>query len=258
MQKWNQRGIRNTKRYIANREGVAGAREAGAAALGVALGDALETLNELGIRYRIDEELAKLTPKIKAYQEAHPTEGVLIAVQIQTWDPNWRPTDARPTRSFVSLVPQFGGKSKDEAIDRWESEPKFLQGTSQGSWMGTDFVWIPPGQYVPLSKTNFINGRYVSSSDPTRVLIFQFEENGTFHLSAMDPRNDSSLRVEVTSGWQLNLKESSIKMMARFYYYGNPEVIESEFWVLDSEWIQEHWRTNSGAEGDMFWQKIQP
>lgn len=240
-----------------NREGTAGVQNAAAEAVGEALGDALETIRERGIRYRTDEEIAKLTPKIKAYQEAHPTEGVLIAVQIQTWDPNWRPTEARPTRSFVSVVPQFGGKSKDEAIDRWQSEPKFLEGPSEGSWMGTDFVWIPPGHYVPLSKNGSINGRYVSSSDPTRVLIFQFEDTGTIHLNALDPRNGSSLRVEVISGWQIDLKESSIKMKARFNYYGNPQVIESEFRRLDSEWIHEHWRTNSGTEGDALWQKIQ-
>jgi len=110
------------------------------------------------------------------------------------------------------------------------------------------------------SKTTFINGRcvrYVSSTDPSRKLIFLYEDNGAFHCDAIDLKEGVRLRVEVVRDWQLDLDEPSLKMSAKFYSPGGQVLIESEFRVLDSEWVHERWRTSQGATGDNFWQKTE-
>lgn len=232
-------------------------------AFGEGVGKGLENLNEWGIRRRTSEEVEKLKPQIKAYQEANPQEGVLIAVQVETWDPVWRPAETRPTRSFVSVIPKFGGKTREDAMQLWSATPMFLRGPSEGSTMHTDFLWIPPGKYVPLTKSNFINGRYLSDTDQ-RMLIFQFVEGPSaqpgalapFSFSAVNARTEIPLRVQIVKPWVANLSDTSIRMTARVYDPTTSTTIESEFKVIDTELIQENWTTESGTGGINLWRKV--
>ena len=140
-------------------------------------------------------------------------------------------------------------------MNRWSAEPKWLQGANAGSTIGTEFIWVAPGQYVSLSKTNFINGRYASNSDDSRLLFFQFGDDGSFRCDAMNPQTGRWYKVEIVKPWTFNLGDSSIRMVARFSDPATQMTVESEFSVLDSQWVQEHWST-MGANGDSFWHKV--
>ena len=256
LQKWNKGAIARTQRGFEMQQRRAEAKAAGWTMAGAALGDALEYLNDEGIRRRVAEEKVKLKPAIAAYQEQHPQDGVLLAIRIDTWDPVWRPPDARTTRSFVGLTPQYGGKTKDEAIARWMNEPKYIQGSGEGTKMDVDFLWIEPGATVPLSKIRYINGRYGSDSDANRILVFQFEDNGSFRCEAYDPKTGVSFGIEVVKGWAIGPDGLHPTMCATFRDPRTQVVVTSEFMVFDADSVQEHWVSSMGTSGDNLWRRL--
>ena len=99
-----------------------------------------------------------------------------------------------------------------------------------------------PATTVSLSKSPLINGRYRSRSDNSRMLIFQFEDDGSFDCDAVNPQTGAHIGMKVVRPWRLDIRDHSLTMSVIFHDPKTQVDIESEFAVIDSEWIGETWK----------------
>jgi hypothetical protein len=115
--------------------------QAAAAAIGQALGAGLQAIGDIFIERRIRRELETThAPAIASI--LNRGEGVLIIVRLQEWA---RPDfNGNRARGLLSVLVE-GGPTQQEALNRWRTTPKYLQGPPNG-WrvMPERYSWIPP------------------------------------------------------------------------------------------------------------------
>jgi hypothetical protein len=88
------------------------------------------------------------------------------------------------------------------------------------------------------------------------MLVLRFEDDGSFHFDAVDPRSGTHIGVRVVRPWKLDIKDGSLAMSAVFHDPATQLDVESELAVIDSESIHETWKTTTGLTGDNLWQKV--
>jgi hypothetical protein len=125
--------MRNPLRRAA---GVQGA----AAAIGVALGSAIQWLGDVGIERRVRQELE--TTHARAIETILGRgDGVLVIVSLEEWG---TPDDlGRRARSFLGAYVR-GGKTEEAALTAWRTEAKLLTGPAPGWRAFERYAWMPP------------------------------------------------------------------------------------------------------------------
>ncbi|MEI6244093.1 MAG: hypothetical protein WCQ64_03515 [Acidobacteriota bacterium] len=97
----------------------------------------LDWLGDVGLKLRVDDELAALQPQINA---AMPRAGgVLVVVGIQESDPD--PTGRR-LRSFIDAYVAATGQTPGEAFEVFRSADRLDQGTPPGFIRRDSLMWI--------------------------------------------------------------------------------------------------------------------
>ncbi len=112
-----------------------------AAAIGMALAGGIQWLGDKGIQWRIEEDLK--TKHATAIENIlNRGEGVLIIIHMQEWAyPDFNGMRARAYHG-ISLA---GGSSQDDALNKWRSVPRLLQGPAKGWRCFENYGWIPSG-----------------------------------------------------------------------------------------------------------------
>ena len=188
-----------TRRSGGSRQGFGGGggRSADVAEfVGDTLQRGLDQLNEAGIRRQVEREIEARKPEIEAWQNEHIDEGVLLMVTILEPDPSKPQGPGMPLRSFGSVAIQHGGRSKDEALERWHSEPKLLAGAGPTRRVGQTIpVWFPPKRLVRPDE--WIAGTFASPGAGFRFQV-TFGPKGEVGVMAFDEQGGRMLAVEGT------------------------------------------------------------
>jgi len=139
----------------------------------------LNLINDHIQEKRVNEDLKKLEPQLKAQREQNPRLGFLLLFyysQIQA------PEESiiRPGAVF-SHIEYYSGKTLDESKQKWRTQPAIRQGYSSNTNVTTQEVWLPP--IIPPSakdiQTPFLSVALGTFS--TGKAIFQdVEWNGLF------------------------------------------------------------------------------
>jgi hypothetical protein len=116
--------------------------QAAAAAAGVALGEAIQWLGDVGIARRVRQEIE--TTNARAIENIFARgEGVLVIVRLEEWG---TPDDlGRRARGLLSVSVQ-GGKTEQTALTAWQTQPKLLAGPAPGWRSFEKYAWLPPAQ----------------------------------------------------------------------------------------------------------------
>jgi hypothetical protein len=112
--------------------------------IGQLLGDAIQSIGDIGIQRRIRSELEQRWAEIAEYQNANPSEGVLVIITLQEWA--IADEQGRRARSYFSLNLAYGGQTQAQALRRWQSVPQLLAAPPRGWRPMTQYLWIPPLQ----------------------------------------------------------------------------------------------------------------
>ncbi|GAB61457.1 MAG: DUF4157 domain-containing protein [Candidatus Jettenia sp.] len=217
--------------------------QAGAAAVAQFIGPALERLNELGIRYRIESDLEKLRPKIEEYQMAHPDQGVLVVVTLQKSKIVTDPGVPGPLPSvLITHNPQYGGETKKEAITRWVSEPKLTVIPGKGFTGSDEYIWFPPNPQLQFYKTGII-GKY-RSNNTNQVLHISFDKENVMHIEAWDSSNGEKYLVNA-SQWKTDFRNGVSVLRITFTKRSTGLIIDSEIKYVDPNTLQESYEIRS-------------
>lgn len=113
-----------------------------AAAVGVALGTAIQWLGDVGIQRRVREEIE--TTHAKAVENILARgDGILVIVSLQEWG---KADDlGRRARSLLAVYVR-GGASEAAALRSWQTEAKLLVGPASGWRAFEQYAWVPPAQ----------------------------------------------------------------------------------------------------------------
>ena len=110
-----------------------------AAAIGMALGGVIHWVGDKGIQWRIEDELK--TKYAAAIENIlNRGEGVLIIIQMQ----EWAYPDFNGMRGRMLGLSLSGGASQKDALTKWRSIPRLLQGPAKGWRCFENYGWIPP------------------------------------------------------------------------------------------------------------------
>jgi len=112
-----------------------------AAAIGMALGVAIQAIGDYGIRRRVENEVeVKQRPALDTILRRG--EGVLIIVRLEQW--KIADNNGMKARSLVGVY-VCGGKTRDEALATWRNTPRLMQGPADGwEMMPEQYGWIAP------------------------------------------------------------------------------------------------------------------
>jgi hypothetical protein len=122
--------------------------QAAVAMLGQAIGTVSTWLNEWGIQRQVEKELR--TTRAKEIAEIHSRkQGALIIVRIQSFA---FPDDTHYPNASLVGVDVVGGDNSEDALQRWQNEPKILRGPDPGCRIDTTYGWLS----AP-SSTNYAN-----------------------------------------------------------------------------------------------------
>jgi hypothetical protein len=114
--------------------------QAAMAALGVMLGELIQSLGDIGIRRKVQEKLG--TTYAKYIEQAFARgEGVLVIVRIQEWDAS-NYNDQR-ARSLLAVYVE-SGPNQAAALANWRGQPRLLQGPAEGWRAYEQYAWIAP------------------------------------------------------------------------------------------------------------------
>jgi hypothetical protein len=108
------------------------------------IGPALSTLQDMGRAHRSQAEIERITAETDDYRTRNPGQGVLVVLQWQQFQGGVAGIPQAVT--LISAFPVPGGRTFDEALDRFRRTPSISAGTTSKYHrrMPDEFYWIPP------------------------------------------------------------------------------------------------------------------
>jgi hypothetical protein len=113
-----------------------------AAMIGVALGSAIQSLGDVGIKMTIEDEL-KVKNRAFIERSLRQGDGVLVIIRMEQWkQPDFNGMKAR---ALIS-VEVCSGPTEEQALEKWRRMPKLLKGGAiDWEQLPEQYTWIPPG-----------------------------------------------------------------------------------------------------------------
>ncbi|MDP8928052.1 MAG: hypothetical protein M3O70_05590 [Actinomycetota bacterium] len=116
----------------------------GAGAVAHFIGPALGTLHEMGRAYRSEAEIKRIEAETADYRMQNPRHGVLVVLQWQQFQGGVAGVPQAVT--LISAFPVTGGRTFDEALERFRRTPSMSRGTTSKHHrrLPDEYYWIPP------------------------------------------------------------------------------------------------------------------
>jgi hypothetical protein len=112
------------------------------AMIGTMVGGAIQSLGDVGIRWRVEKEL-QTTHAAAIERILGRGDGVLIIIRMQEWRiPDW---NGQRARSLIGVSVE-GGPTQAEALKNWRGTPRMMTGPALGWRSYEQYAWIDPSK----------------------------------------------------------------------------------------------------------------
>jgi hypothetical protein len=125
----------------ATRQGVVG-NQAAMAMIGTMVGGAIQSIGDVGIRWRVEKALQTTHAQAIATILGRG-DGALVVIRMQEWIiPDW---NGQRARSLIGVSVQ-GGPTEAEALRSWRATPRIMNGPALGWRSYEQYAWIAPSK----------------------------------------------------------------------------------------------------------------